>query len=168
MLDGLVEIDAMQVGGHVRPKNPEVDRVDRRKSEHRSPGRRVVMAVRERAPVGRTVPKASSGRRARIAPGTWSGAMLPSRRRSTRMNMRPTMTWSALPPASSGSTTARPILTARASTRTGWRASSAGSGGRGTVFTTASRQSTYHTTRPSWLGGRTIAATPMGSRQSRS
>ncbi len=54
VLDGEVEIDGCYVGGHVRPKNFEQDRVDRRKKVNQSNRRRVVVALRER--MGRTVP----------------------------------------------------------------------------------------------------------------
>lgn len=54
VLEGEVEIDGAYVGGHVRPRNYEENRVDRRKKENQSDRRRVVVALRER--LGRTVP----------------------------------------------------------------------------------------------------------------
>ena len=52
-LDGEVEIDGAYFGGHVRPENRKVDRLDRRLTENRSGRRRVVVALRERG--GRTL-----------------------------------------------------------------------------------------------------------------
>lgn len=49
-LQGDVEIDGAHFGGHIRPENFKVDRIDRRKVQ--SPRRRVVIAMRERK--GRT------------------------------------------------------------------------------------------------------------------
>ncbi len=54
VLDGHVEIDGAYFGGHIRPANAKVDRVDRRKKEHQTGKRRVVIAMRERE--GRTLP----------------------------------------------------------------------------------------------------------------
>ncbi len=51
-LGGIVEVDGMYVGGHVREANRREDRVDRRLAENRSDRRRVVVAIRERK--GRT------------------------------------------------------------------------------------------------------------------
>lgn len=51
-LEGEIEIDGAYFGGHVRPANYKVDRVDRRRAENQTGKRRVVVALRERA--GRT------------------------------------------------------------------------------------------------------------------
>ncbi len=53
-LDGVVEIDGQYHGGHIRPHNFKEDRVDRRRAEHQTGKRRVVVALRER--LGRTLP----------------------------------------------------------------------------------------------------------------
>jgi hypothetical protein len=55
-LDGegrTAEIDGAYFGGHVRPENLAIDRIDRRLAENRSDKRQVVMAIRERG--GRTL-----------------------------------------------------------------------------------------------------------------
>jgi transposase-like protein len=52
-VSGDVEIDGAYFGGHVRPANLKEERVDRRKSEHQTGKRRVVIALRERE--GRTL-----------------------------------------------------------------------------------------------------------------
>lgn len=49
-----VEIDGAYFGGHIRPANAKADRIDRRKKEHQTGKRRVVVALRERE--GRTLP----------------------------------------------------------------------------------------------------------------
>ena len=54
VLDGEVEIDGCYVGGKIRPRNYEQNRVDRRKKVNQSNRRRVVVALRER--LGRTIP----------------------------------------------------------------------------------------------------------------
>lgn len=54
VLDGEVEIDGAYFGGHIRPANQKVDRVDRRLAKHQTGKRRVVVALRER--LGRTLP----------------------------------------------------------------------------------------------------------------
>ena len=48
-LDGIVEMDGMYVGGHVRPKNEKAKRVDRRLAENRTGKRMAVMVLRQRA-----------------------------------------------------------------------------------------------------------------------
>lgn len=53
-LNGTVEVDGAYFGGYVKPENRKADRVDRRRSEHRTGKRRVVVVMRERR--GRTVP----------------------------------------------------------------------------------------------------------------
>ncbi|MGQ7792780.1 IS1595 family transposase [Faunimonas sp. B44] len=54
-LDGEdVEIDGAYFGGHIRPANMKADRVDRRRAEHQTGTRRVVVALRARK--GRTLP----------------------------------------------------------------------------------------------------------------
>ena len=52
-LDDEVEIDGCYVGGHIRPANEEINRVDRRRSRFQNGRRRVVIALRER--FGRTL-----------------------------------------------------------------------------------------------------------------
>lgn len=47
-LAGEVEVDGAYFGGHVKPKNRKVDRVDRRKAENKTGKRQVVTVVRER------------------------------------------------------------------------------------------------------------------------
>ncbi|MEO9780433.1 MAG: IS1595 family transposase [Sedimentitalea sp.] len=54
VLEGHVEIDGAYFGGHIRPANEKINRVDRRKKEHQTGKRRVVIAMRERE--GRTLP----------------------------------------------------------------------------------------------------------------
>ncbi|MFV2053611.1 IS1595 family transposase [Aliiroseovarius sp. YM-037] len=54
VLEGHIEIDGAYFGGHVRPANVKENRVDRRKKEHQTGKRRVVVALRERE--GRTLP----------------------------------------------------------------------------------------------------------------
>lgn len=51
-LGGEIEIDGAYFGGHIRPANQKVNRVDRRKARYQTGTRRVVVALRER--VGRT------------------------------------------------------------------------------------------------------------------
>lgn len=53
-LNGHVEVDGAYFGGHVRPANEKAERVDRRRREHQTGTRRVVVAFRER--LGRTLP----------------------------------------------------------------------------------------------------------------
>ena len=53
ILSGTVEIDGAYVGGHVRPANAQVDRVDRRLRAYRNQGRRTVIALCQRG--GRTL-----------------------------------------------------------------------------------------------------------------
>lgn len=53
-LSGEVEIDGAYFGGHIRPKNEKENRIDRRRKEHQTGKRRVVIALRERQ--GRTIP----------------------------------------------------------------------------------------------------------------
>jgi transposase-like protein len=52
-LDGEVEIDGAYFGGVIRPANRKENRVDRRKAEHQTGTRRVVIALRQRQ--GRTL-----------------------------------------------------------------------------------------------------------------
>lgn len=52
-LAGEVEVDGAYFGGHIRPANYAEDRVDRRKAEHQTGTRRVVIAARQRK--GRTL-----------------------------------------------------------------------------------------------------------------
>jgi transposase-like protein len=53
-VSGEVEIDGAYFGGHVRPANYKINRVDRRLAEHKTGKRRVVVIMRERG--GRTLP----------------------------------------------------------------------------------------------------------------
>jgi hypothetical protein len=53
-VSGEVEIDGLYAGGHVRPNNRKVDRVDRRRAEHQTGKRRSVVVMRERN--GKTLP----------------------------------------------------------------------------------------------------------------
>jgi transposase-like protein len=52
-VSGEVEIDGMYVGGHIRPKNKRVDRIDRRRLRYQTGTRRVVVTARARK--GRTL-----------------------------------------------------------------------------------------------------------------
>ena len=52
-LDGDVEVDGGYFGGHIRPANRKEDRIDRRRREHQTGRRRVVVVIRERK--GRTM-----------------------------------------------------------------------------------------------------------------
>lgn len=52
-LSGVVEVDGMYSGGHIRPANHVENRVDRRKAQHQTGKRRVVVVARERK--GRTI-----------------------------------------------------------------------------------------------------------------
>ena len=54
VLEGHVEIDGAYFGGHIRPANAKIDRVDRRLKRHQTGKRRVVIALRERE--GRVLP----------------------------------------------------------------------------------------------------------------
>lgn len=49
---GHVEVDGAYFGGHIRPANHKADRIDRRRAEHQTGKRRVVVVMRERG--GRT------------------------------------------------------------------------------------------------------------------
>ncbi len=53
-LFGEIEIDGAHVGGHVRPANLAMNRIDRRLAQHQTGKRRVVVALRQRG--GRTLP----------------------------------------------------------------------------------------------------------------
>jgi len=53
-LFGEIEIDGAYVGGHIRPANLAVNRIDRRLAQHQTGKRRVVVALRQRG--GRTLP----------------------------------------------------------------------------------------------------------------
>lgn len=66
-LDGVVEMDAMYLGGHVKPKNVKADRVDRRLAENQSGRRMAVMALRERKANGRTLAAAVPGEQGAVA-----------------------------------------------------------------------------------------------------
>jgi len=69
------EIDGAYFGGHIRPENLAIDRIDRRLAENRSGKRQVVVAMRERG--GRTLAQvfpaeadAVAAIRQRVAKGT--------------------------------------------------------------------------------------------------
>jgi hypothetical protein len=73
--DRVAEIDGAYFGGHIRPENLAIDRVDRRLAEYQSGKRQVVVAMRERG--GRTLAQVFPGEadavaaiRLRIAKGT--------------------------------------------------------------------------------------------------
>jgi transposase-like protein len=51
---GKVEIDGLYIGGHIRPANFKDNRIDRRKAEHQTGKRKVVVVMRERN--GKTLP----------------------------------------------------------------------------------------------------------------
>jgi transposase-like protein len=53
-LNGVVEIDGAWFGGHVRPRNHRVERIDRRRRKHQNGKRRCVVVMRQRG--GPTVP----------------------------------------------------------------------------------------------------------------
>jgi transposase-like protein len=53
-VSGEVEVDGLYTGGHVRPANRKEDRVDRRRAEHQTGKRQVVVVMRERN--GKTLP----------------------------------------------------------------------------------------------------------------
>ena len=52
-LTGIVEMDGMYIGGHIKPKNKKEDRIDRRLPENQNGKRQCVMALRAR--LGRTI-----------------------------------------------------------------------------------------------------------------
>lgn len=71
----VAEVDGAYFGGHVRPENRAIDRVDRRLAEHRSDKRQLVVVMRERD--GRTLPRVATSEEAtlpvirqRVEPGT--------------------------------------------------------------------------------------------------
>jgi transposase-like protein len=66
-LEGTVEMDAMHLGGHVRPENKAEDRVDGRHAENQTGKRMAVQALRERGPGNRTLAAAVPGERADLA-----------------------------------------------------------------------------------------------------
>lgn len=66
-LSGVVEMDGMHVGGHVKPENVKAERVDRRLAENQSGKRTTVMALRERRLGGRTLSTAVPGERGDVA-----------------------------------------------------------------------------------------------------
>lgn len=74
-LNGTVEVDGCYVGGHVRPANRKVDRVDRRLGENMNGKRKCVVVLRQRG--GRTLPFAMTSEaegvsmvKSRVAKGT--------------------------------------------------------------------------------------------------
>jgi transposase-like protein len=66
-LDGIVEMDGMYVGGHVRPKNEKAKRVDRRLAENRTGKRMAVMVLRQRAGDNMTLAAAVPGEQGDVA-----------------------------------------------------------------------------------------------------
>ena len=66
-LGGTVEMDAMFLGGHVKPENVKAERVDRRLAENQSGKRMAVMAMRERTLSSRTVAAAVPGEQVDVA-----------------------------------------------------------------------------------------------------
>jgi transposase-like protein len=54
-LCGEIEIDGTYTNGHVKPKNKQADRKDRRKAENQNPNKRCILAMRERGENGRTL-----------------------------------------------------------------------------------------------------------------
>ena len=74
-LDDTVEIDGAYFGGHIRPANNAVNRVDRRLARNQTGKRRVVIAMRERqgrtlTTVGKSEAEGVAFARARLAKGT--------------------------------------------------------------------------------------------------
>ncbi len=65
-LRGHVEVDGAYFGGHIRPANLKEDRFDRRRKEHQTGARRVVVAFRER--LGRTLPIVAMSEAEGVAP----------------------------------------------------------------------------------------------------
>ena len=63
--DGVAEIDGAYFGGHVRPENLAIDRVDRRLAENKSGKRRAVVVMRERG--GRTLAQVFAAEDAALA-----------------------------------------------------------------------------------------------------
>ena len=66
-LDGIVEMDGMYLGGHLRQKNRKENRVDGRLAENRTGKREAVLAMRERGQGGRTLSAAVPEERADVA-----------------------------------------------------------------------------------------------------
>jgi hypothetical protein len=71
----VAEVDGAYFGGHIRPANEAKDRVDRRRAEHQTGKRKVVVVIRERG--GETLPgvfkaesQALSWIKSRVAKGT--------------------------------------------------------------------------------------------------
>ncbi|CDK99115.1 Putative transposase [Magnetospirillum gryphiswaldense MSR-1 v2] len=119
VLNGTVEVDGCYVGGHVRPANRKVDRVDRRLAENMNGKRKCVVVMRQRE--GRTLPFAltseaegvsltlckppssssvSVSRRQPLLKG--SGAIAPSPKGGSRPGSRP-LRWVCARAVSSGS-----------------------------------------------------------------
>ncbi len=72
-LQGTVEVDGAYFGGHVKPANWKANRVDRRKAQHQTGKRRVVVVMRERGGIAVTTVVKSEGQAvqaiaARVAP----------------------------------------------------------------------------------------------------
>ncbi len=69
-----MEVDGAYFGGHVKPANWKANRVDRRKAQHQTGKRRVVVVMRERGGIAVTTVVKSEGQAiqaiaARVAPG---------------------------------------------------------------------------------------------------
>jgi transposase-like protein len=62
-LSGEVDMDGAYVGGHVRPKNKQAERVDRRLAENQSPDKRCILVMREQHPEDSTEPTPEGARR---------------------------------------------------------------------------------------------------------
>ena len=60
-LEGTVEVDGAYFGGHVKPANWKVNRVDRRLAQHQTGKRRVVVVMRERGGIAVTTVVRSEG-----------------------------------------------------------------------------------------------------------
>jgi hypothetical protein len=58
-----VDMDGAYVGGHVRPKNKQEDRVDRRLAENQNPDKRCILVLREKHPQNGDEPAAVGARR---------------------------------------------------------------------------------------------------------
>jgi transposase-like protein len=66
-LKGIVEMDGMYLGGHLRPANKAEDRVDARLAENQTGKRMAIIAMRERGPDNRTVAAAAPEERGDVA-----------------------------------------------------------------------------------------------------
>jgi transposase-like protein len=62
-LAGQVEMDGAYVGGHVRPQNKKVERIDRRLAENQNPDKRCILVMRENHPQEQGTPAPVGARR---------------------------------------------------------------------------------------------------------